>query len=120
MTRPSGERMTAEFSHSISRSSSAASGLDACDSISHSSRLLGGPFVVAVPGRVAKGVERQLQRFRAENALVLLVDRLQLRRLLESGEREIALARDRFHERLAFSSQALKGELAHVVSFAAR
>jgi hypothetical protein len=51
MTRPSGERTTAEFSHSISRSSSAASGLDACDSISHSSSHCA-DRLSSVPGRV--------------------------------------------------------------------
>src|SRR6266513_1835846 len=61
-----------------------------------------------------------VERFLAERAGVLLVDRLQLRRLLETGVSEVALARDRFHERLAFSSQALKVERAHVASLRAR
>src|SRR6185503_20734646 len=48
--------------------------------------------------RGPESVPSQLERLRSQNALVLLVDRLQLRRLLEPGVCEITLARDRFHE----------------------
>jgi hypothetical protein len=70
-------------------------------------------LLLALIPRGLESVECQLEGFLPQYAIVLLVDRAQLRRPLEAGEREIALARDRFHERLAFSSQALKVEGAH-------
>ena len=81
---------------------------------------LGGPLLFTSVARGPKSVERQLERFKAKDTIVLLVNRLELGGFLVSSVGEVALARDRFHEGLAFSSQALKVEVVHEASLRAR
>ena len=74
----------------------------------------------AVAPEAVERIKRQLECLRSQHSIVLLVDRLQLGGFLVPGVGEIALARDRFHERLAFSSQALKVQITHGVSLRVR
>jgi len=81
---------------------------------------LRGPLVVAILRRRPEHLERQLERFRAEDSLVFAVNALKLRGLLVAGEREISLARNPFHERFAFRAQPLQRQSPHGVNLSAR
>jgi hypothetical protein len=69
-----------------------------------------GTLLLAARRRRAKRLEGQRQRVGPEDVRVLRIDRLEIRRRLVAGVREVVLARDLLHERFAARAQRLQGQ----------